>query len=623
MSRRSWLLTVLAVLPLAGCTASAPSTGSPSTGSSSTGSSPVAAPALKLVAFDSCDQLGKELRAAAERSHVAALSLPGAGRRLTAESTPERAAAAGGAPSASSSTNVHEAGIDEPDIVKTDGRRILAISGGVLRVIDTATRRQTGRLDLGLEAVDEAKLLMAGDHALVLADGGHRSPLRDDTRMIRPGNGRSEVLLVDLSSGTPRLLSRYRGDGRLVDARQHGTVARIVISSSPDLELPYRGEPEPEKAKQDDRDAIATAPIEAWLPDWEITTGATTAKGRLDCAAVSRPESFSGLSMLRVLSFDVGAAVLGDGDPVAVVADGDAVYGSADSLFVANNQSWRMTITATDTGQVARPDGTDIYRFRLPPTGRPVHVASGKVPGRLLNQYSMSEWDGHLRVATTSWQDDASAVRVLREKDGALVEVGAAEGLGRGERIYSVRFLGPRAYVVTFRQTDPLYSLDLAVPEKPRVTGELKINGYSSHLQPVGDDRLIGIGQEATDAGVPTGTQISLFDVGDPAAPKRLDQHVVAGGASEAESDPHALLWWPATGLLVLPIADAKTDGVLALRVTGDRLERATRLAPPTRDAGPMRRAVLVGDVLWSINERGLLASNASTLDRLAWVALT
>ncbi|MCO8275310.1 beta-propeller domain-containing protein [Actinoplanes sp. TRM 88003] len=607
MSRRSWLFSALAVLPLAACTASGPSAEPPRPGS---------APALKLVAFDSCAQLEKELRTAAEKSYVAPPPIPENARavgRGDMASTPKAAK------SESSGTNVHEVGVDEPDIVKNDGRRIVTVSGGVLRVVDTVARKQTGKLDLKLEAFGEPQLLLSGDHALVLADGGRHHPLRDDSRIMRPGNGRSEVLLVDLAGDTPRLLSRYRGDGRLVDARQHGSVARVVISSSPDFQFPYRGDPEPENVMQDDRGNIERAPMEAWLPTWQITTGGATARGRLDCSAVSRPESFSGLSMLRVLSFDLNATALGDGDPVAVVADGDAVYGSAGSLYIANNQMWRMNAT----GRGAPPEGTDIYRFSLPPVGQPAYVASGRVPGRLLNQYSMSEYDGHLRVATTSWTDDASAVRVLREKDGKLVEVGAAEGLGKGERIYSVRFIGPRGYVVTFRQTDPLYSLDLAVPERPRVTGELKITGYSAHLQPVGENRLIGIGQEATTQGRPTGTQVSLFDVTDPADPRRLDQHLVPGGYSEAESDPHAILWWPDNGLMVLPVADARADGALALRVTGDRIEQTTRLAPTAENTGPMRRALVVGGVLWSVTDRGVLASNLSTLDQVAWVGLT
>ena len=94
------------------------------------------------------------------------------------------------------------------------------------------------------------------------------------------------------------------------------------------------------------------------------------------------------------------------------------------------------------------------------------------------------------------------------------------------------------------------------------------------------------------------------------------------GAESEAEADPHAILWWPSNNLLVLPIADAKADGALALRITGDRLEKATRLAPAAAQARPMRRAVVVGDTLWSVTDDGLLASSLSTLDQVGWVAL-
>ncbi|SNY58490.1 beta-propeller domain-containing protein [Paractinoplanes atraurantiacus] len=579
MSRRSWLFAALAVLPLAGCT------GSPAPSSTSTST---ARPALTLVAFDSCAQLEKELRAAAKKY----------GREPVAiddmRAMPEQAR--GGVPAAKSysGTNVHEAGADEPDIVKTDGRRIVTVTGGVLKVVDPATRTQTGRLDLGIESFGEPKLLLSGDHALVLADGGP-SYLKDSARFSRPDGGRSEVLLIDLT-GTPRLLSRYRGDGSLVDARQTGSVARVVLSSRPQ--------------------------IDSWVPAWEITTGSARTTGKLDCSQVSKPETFTGASMLRVLTFDLAATALSDGSPVALVADGDAVYATESSLYIANNESPAFRRRVSSAGDVA-PDAvpkrdTEIYRFTLPPAGKPVYVAAGKVPGTLLNQYSMSEWDGHLRVATTNPASESSAVRVLKESNGKLAEVGSVDGLGKGEQIYSVRFLGARGYVVTFRQTDPLYSLDLADPAHPRFTGELKINGYSAHLQPAGENRLIGIGQEATSEGRPLGTQISLFDVSDPAAPRRLDQHVVPGSMSEAEIDPHAVLWWEATSLLVVPLSDARSDGPLALHVTGDQLKPADRLTMN----GPVRRSLVIGDVLWSVADSGLLASNASTLDKITWVAL-
>src|SRR5262249_27258747 len=130
-----------------------------------------------------------------------------------------------------------------------------------------------------------------------------------------------------------------------------------------------------------------------------------------------------------------------------------------------------------------------------------------------------------------------------------LHEVGHVGGLGKGERIYGVRFVGPAGYVVTFRQTDPLYVVDLRDPATPRVAGELKINGYSAYLHPAGNGRLIGVGRSADDKGRATGMQVSLFDVADPTRPARIAQYVLPGGYTEAEYDPHAFLYWQPTGL--------------------------------------------------------------------------
>jgi len=412
----------------------------------------------------------------------------------------------------------------------------------------------------------------------------------------------SEILLIDLN-GAPRLLSRYQGDGMVVDARQNGSVARVVLSSTPQIDFPYAAD-----GVRADEKVLASAPVDAWLPGWEVTTGAARTAGRLDCGSVLRPTGspFSGTGMMRVLTFDLAAPALGDGAPVAVVSDGDVVYGTKTSLYVANNP-----------GVFVRSAGsTDIFKFDLPAAGKPVLAATGKVPGTLINQYALSEWDGRLRVATTDPRTQTSSVRIL---DGKLAQVSQVGDLGKNERIYAVRFVGPAAYVVTFRQVDPLYVLDLADPAHPRAIGELKISGYSAHLQPVGENRLIGIGQEASDQGRLTGTQVSLFDTTDPAHPRRLAQQVVPGASSEAEYNAHAVLWWPATGLLVLPVAPV---GALALHVTADGLREAGRIAPPAQTYASVRRALVVGDALWTVTDTGLLASDLSTLDQIAWIPL-
>jgi uncharacterized secreted protein with C-terminal beta-propeller domain len=257
-----------------------------------------------------------------------------------------------------------------------------------------------------------------------------------------------------------------------------------------------------------------------------------------------------------------------------------------------------------------------------------VFLAGGSVPGHLINQYAMSEWDGKLRVASTTdngtGAPSQSGVYVLAESGGVLKNIGAVDGLGKGERIYSVRFLGTIGYVVTFRQTDPLYTVDLGDPTRPTVKGELKIPGYSAYLHPAGDGRLIGVGQDATDAGRVTGTQVSLFDVGDLANPARLAQFKLSGAYSEAEFDPHAFLYWPADGLLVVPLQaryattrGTANQGALVLRVTANGISEVGFVS---HSNGMIRRSLVIDSTLWTVSDAGLLASDRNSLARLAWI---
>ncbi|WP_433723268.1 beta-propeller domain-containing protein [Actinoplanes sp. CA-051413] len=609
MSRRLLFCAVLALtVPLAGCTADAPAPPPPLPTSSGGG-------AMRLVAFDSCRQLADDLRKAAKAS-VGPYGLPGSELvypEVLRDGARTMADAAGAAPTAGASefsgTNVHEQGADEPDLIKTDGRRIVTVGNGALRVIDVATREETGKVDLdaGLRG-SGLQLLLAGNSALVLAPTtSYRSSIADGPD---PGGRWTEVLLVDLS-GVPTVVSRYRGEGNLVDARMTGSTARVVLRSAPRIKFPFdSGISDEKKRLAAYRDAIDAAPAQAWLPRWEVTDNTGTTKGQADCGRVSRPTDYSGAALVSVLTFDLTRSTLGSGDAVSVVADGDTVYATPDSLYLANDDRWRFDRLPGRIPDRERQQ-TELFKFALTGNQPPVYRASGTVPGHLINQYAMSEWDGHLRVATTDGATERSAVRVLADRDGRLVQTGIIDGLGKGERIYSVRFLGARGYVVTFKQTDPLYSLDLRDPAKPTVTGELKITGYSAHLQPVGEDRLIGIGQEADGNGRTQGLQVSLFDVADPANPKRLAQYHLPGAYSSAELNPHALLWWPGTRTLFVPV---EGRGVLALRVTDD-LTLAGEVSQSR-----LLRSLVAGTELWTYSENGLRASDLSTLRQLAWV---
>ncbi|GLZ80479.1 hypothetical protein Afil01_52860 [Actinorhabdospora filicis] len=587
----------------------------------------------KLVAYGSCDTALAELRAAVT-PYVGPYGFGLTGDALmrgpegTADSAPMSKEAAGAAAADHSTTNVQEAGIDEPDLVKTDGKRVLAIKDWSLRVIDAATH--TLVKDIPLSTPDTANaaptgMLLSGDRVLVFARTGgnviYDGPSKDGF-----GYNGTTVVSVDLVSGT--VTGSYAFEGGEVDARQYGTTARLVVSSQPYLRFP---EPlkSPSESAARNRALVASSTIEDWLPRYHVTAAdGTVVKGRVDCSSMRHAFSYSAMSMLTVLTFDM-TAPLGDGAPVTIVADGQTVYGSPSALYVANDR--RSLPTATPA------EGTEIYRFDVSQPGPPVYASSGTVPGYVLNQYSMSEFEGYLRVAATkdpvnwdSGKKSQSGVYVLKQDGTSLVTVGAVEGLGKGERIYGVRYVGATAYVVTFRQTDPLYVVDLSVPAAPKVSGELKITGYSAYLHPVGPGRLIGVGQEATTGGQRTGAQVSLFDVSNPAAPAKLDGYVVEGAYSDVEYDPHAFLYWEPARLLVVPMgpgwrfdgADAQ-GGALLLRVDDGKLTKVGVVRHESADlyGGTITRSLVIGETLWTYSAAGIEVTDLTGATKIAWIA--
>jgi hypothetical protein len=527
--------------------------------------------AKRLEAFSSCEALiayaGRHVPPPPVRRDGGAIPPPAP--------LPEQVPTAGGdAPDDTSQTNVQEAGVDEPDTVKTDGRTLFALANGTLHAVDA--RSDAPRL-LDALALDDwgAALLLRKGRAFVLGSG--------------PRGAR--VTEVDVSDPARLRVARTEDfDGYIVDARLTGRTARVVVSSYPDA---IHGAPE-----------LRSRPS-GWLPTSTLRRlrgGKRVTSRAVGCRSVRRPRVFSGAGVLSVYTIDL-AKGLPAVDADAVFTSGDTVYASHSSLYVAT-QRW-------DGGGM-----TSIHRFDTSDPDRTGYGTSGAVPGSLLNQFSLSEHEGILRAATTVGfgPDAESRVTTLERRDGRLVERGGVGGLGRGERIFAVRFIGDVGYVVTFRQVDPLYTLDLADPDRPRVLGELKIPGYSAYLHPLGDDLLLGVGQAATEQGRLQGLQISLFDVSDLARPQRL-QNLVLGerwSSSEVEWDHHAFLWWPATRLAVLPIDSTGFSGAAGFTV--DRAAGIAELGRVRHPGGaPVSRAVVVGQRLLTVSGEGVRASALDT----------
>jgi uncharacterized secreted protein with C-terminal beta-propeller domain len=490
-----------------------------------------------------------------------------------------------------SGTNVQVAGVDEPDIVKTDGSRILAIVDRTLTYVDltTGTPEVAGRLRFGDEEGWNHRLFMSGDRAFVFSDGsgwvGIPMPLIDtaDSRIAPWSQG--EVTLiheVDLSDPADlRIVETLRIDGRFLSARAVGDTVRVVVSSYPgELPFVYPSGPSAEEfAEEANRTVIERSTLDDWLPGFTLFAGDQIAADGLlvDCARVHRPAEFAGFDTLSVLTLDIAAGLDG-GDGTAVVAPGETVYASPESLYVATNV-WVPTdvVGREDMEEFEESYSTAIHQFDISGDGPATYLASGSVDGHLLNQFSMDEYDGVLRVAVTDgppwWSSDGSEslVVTLRRNGDRLERVGEVGGLGKGERIYSVRFMGETAYVVTFRQTDPLYVIDLRDPAAPTVSGELKIPGYSAYLHPLGEGRLLGVGRDATGDGRITGAKVSLFDVSDPADPREVDTWTLPGGSTDVEWDHLAFLAWAPLDMVVLPVQswEEAFAGAVVLKTDG------------------------------------------------------
>lgn len=654
-------------LGTAGCTGGGSGPGLPAPGG-----------ALALAAFTSCDDALHGLRRAAQatvgpsglpgdRQFVGALASAGAPMAGAAQDS-----AATGATPAYSGTNDHEVGVDEPDLVKTDGSRIVTVTGGVVRVVDVATRAVTGELNVAGRSggFSAANLLLDGDHALVLVDGGSYSAPKGGGDASAPVGPR--LLLIDLA-GTPVVIASYAIDGALVDARQVGHTVHVVVRSAPRIDFPsaYRRFSDDASRLAANRALIAGAELADWLPRIQVTDRGATRAASVPCAAVRRPASYSGGNLLTVLSFDLSANALGSGLPVSIAADGDTVYATPRSLYIASDQRWRSpsaglagpgrtTLDGLDaageaplapaasaspggsSGSSRSSEETTVYRFDTSHSGPPTFVTAGRVPGYLVNQYAMSEWNNTLRLATTtgtSWAiadgrpadavTSESAVYVLSTAGPVMHTIGSVGGLGVAERIYAVRFIGPVAYVVTFRQTDPLYTVDLSDPARPQLRGALQLTGYSAYLHPASDTRLIGIGRQADAVGHVGGTQLSLFDVSDLSTPTRVATVAISGGRSVAEFDPHAFLYWPADGLVVVPLqgygVSGSPNGVLVLRATDSALAEVGFLSQPGASgdygyAAPISHSLVIGQTLWTVSNAGLMANNLTDLAEAAWL---
>ncbi|MBI2584047.1 MAG: beta-propeller domain-containing protein, partial [Candidatus Aenigmarchaeota archaeon] len=271
------------------------------------------------------------------------------------------------------------------------------------------------------------------------------------------------------------------------------------------------------------------------------------------------------------------------------------------------------------------------------------HAASGEVPGNVLNQFSMDEFEGNLRIATTTNNWQAASKNHVYILDENLNIIGKLEDLAQGERIFSARFLGSRAYLVTFRQIDPLFVIDLG-PAAPRVLGFLKIPGVSDYLHPYDDNHVIGVGRDATEEGRILGLKLSLFDASDPANPREVSKYIIGeqGTSSEALNDHKAFLFNKEKQLLVIPVTEyayresgmewsqkygayvfnINLEDGLTLKGIVPHGDTEHRVVDSYFYSNPVRRSLYMDDVLYTISQALIKANALGDLGELSEISL-
>ena len=500
-------------------------------------------------------------------------------------------------------TNVQELGVDEPDIIKTDGNRILVINNGILSHI--AVNGGNGSLTDQIKIESNAygfELFIQGDRAFLLANGGNYfyvDPMPGDDGVSIQEDGMameimpsgyykptSQIIEVDLSDPfNLEIAGQMSISGSYLSARLVGDTVRMAVNSAPNqLEWVYPSNPRSEdRATRFNRELIEETTLEDWVPTYELTKGATTSSGPLlQCDQIHQPSAFAGFDVLSVVSLNLLEG-LTPGGGVGVLASGQTVYSSLERFYIATTKWVENEITEDDFRTWSDTYTTDIHAFSIDVGSPAEYIASGQVDGSLLNQFSMDEYDQRLRIVTTTgspWSEQdlsESQLIVMEELGDVLVEVGQVGGLGKGESLYSVRLLDEIGFAVTFRQIDPFYVLDLRDPTNPLVVGELKIPGFSTYLHPIDENIVLGIGQNATDEGRVLGLKVSAFDVSDPSNPIEVSTWTRDDTNSPAEYDHRA--FQIRDRLVVLPVQSWDGDGgavLLDIQQNGEIIEVGT-----------------------------------------------
>ncbi|MEL3971639.1 beta-propeller domain-containing protein [Rossellomorea oryzaecorticis] len=468
--------------------------------------------------------------------------------RSEAESSEDKATSGGGEGSGSghSETNNQVQGVDEGDIVKTDGTYMYQVVNQELvisKAVPADSMEITSKLKFE-ENIQPLHLFLDKDKVVVLGNSwSHEAVEAAVKTMPRPINGSTVAMIYDVSNKkNPSLIRKVAVEGHYMTSRKiEGTIYFVsnlypdywLAGKNPEIDLRPRVM---DSLEGEDARAIPATRIK-YFPQ-------------------SEQPNYTMIAALDIENPKAGFNVQ------TYLGSGNAIYMSKENLYIA--------VDKMEDASRWDVSSTEVYKFGVKDS-EIAYKASGKVPGRILNQFSMDEHEGYFRIATTDgevWNDDKPSSNALYILDENMKKTGEVTNLAKGERIYSVRFMGDKAYIVTFKQVDPLFVIDTADPEQPKVLGELKIPGFSTYLHPIDENHLIGFGFDTKimDDGksfneepriIRSGMKISLFDITDFHNPKEADTEIIGGRGTHSYllDDHKALFHEPARNLYGFPIS--------------------------------------------------------------------
>lgn len=494
-----------------------------------------------------------------------------------------------------STTNVQVAGVMEADTVITDGKYIYAYR------TDVSDNKKSSRVVI-VDATDTSNLKKVSEIKLESSYNNEFYVVGDKLVFNCSADQKTAVAIYDITDrANPVLFSEFSQDGFYNTSRLIGDTM-YLISNKGGYYI-YRNSIGDLFASKDDIiPCIEVDGISSQIPAENI-------------CVIGEP---SGSQFTVVSAIDITS-----GQPVntlSILGETHTVYCSSKNLYLTREYY---------------ADGDVLQVTKIALNGGEFDIsAQGEVTGHLLNQFSLDEYNGNLRLAVTnyiqkeeedgSWlYDTENAVYVLNEN---LELIGSVDGLARGERIYSARFMGEKIYMVTFKETDPLFVIDASDPTAPKVLGELKIPGFSNYLHPFGEDMLIGFGEdiefnEEFNSTKQKGLKLSLFDVSDPTNPIEVDT-ITFGGPytySDAQYNHKQILFDAKRSLFGFPMNNHKGNGTAAfvlVKVNEDGFV-PTKLVE-TDGKGYNLRGVTIGDVLFTVSNFGISADEIYTDAKLS-----